>query len=253
MIDSFHLEAYGISAVNYNRDLEVFPILKNILYKIMGEEIYKSPTDMGVNSIGKCIVNDDVVRTAARKEIIRRYYKALVDNKVNGTDKEIYKRIKVLMNELNITKDELKVIDAANNKKDKCKRNAIALELQDGTIITGKQTKLLTPASSLILNCIKHLTNIPDEIDLLSPNILNPILRLKKQTLCDNELLNLNDVLISLSICSATNSMVKKALNNLKKLNSCDAHATYIVETSDLEALRSLLINLTCEPIFKEN
>lgn len=253
MIDSFHLEAYGLSAVNYNRDLEVFPILKNILYKIMGEEIYKSPTDMGVNSIGKCIINDEIVRIAARKEIIRRYYKAIVDSKVNGSDKEIYKHIKVLMNELNITKDELKVVDAANNKKNKCKRNTIALELADGTIITGKQTKLLTPASSLILNCIKHLTNIPDEIDLLSPNILNPILKLKKQTLYDNELLNLNDVLISLSICSATNSMVKKALSNLKKLNSCDAHATYIVETSDLEALRALLINLTCEPIFKEN
>ena len=253
MIDSFHLEAYGISAVNYNRDLEVFPILKNILFKIMGEEIYKSPTDMGVNSIGKCIVDDDIVKEAARKEIIRRYYKALVDTKINGANKEIYKHIKILMNELNITKDELKVIDAANNKKDKCKRNVIALELQDGTIITGKQTKLLTPASSLILNCIKYLTNIPDEIDLLSPNILNPILKLKKQTLYNNELLNLNDVLISLSICSATNSMVKKALNNLKKLNSCDAHATYIVEKSDLEALRSLLINLTCEPTFKEN
>lgn len=253
MIDSFHLDAYGISAVNYNRDLEVFPILKNILSKIMGKEIYKSPTDMGVNSIGKCIIDDNIVKTAARKEIIRRYYKALVDSKVNGADKEIYKRIKVLMNELNITNDELKVIDAANDKKDKCKGNVIALELPNGKIITGKQTKLLTPASSLILNCIKYLTNIPDEIDLLSPNILNPILKLKKQSLYDNELLNLNDVLISLSICSATNSMVKKALSNLKKLNSCDAHATYIVEKADLEALRSLLINLTCEPIFKEN
>ena len=194
MIDSFHLEAYGISAVNYNRDLEVFPVLKNILFKIMGEEIYKSPTDMGVNSIGKCIIDDDIVRKAARKEIIRRYYKALVDTKVNGADKEIYKRIKILMNELDITKNELKVIDAAINKKQECKKNVIALELEDGTIITGKQTKLLTPASSLILNCIKYLTNIPDEIDLLSPNVLNPILKLKKQFLYNNELLDLNDV-----------------------------------------------------------
>lgn len=253
MIDSFHLDAYGITAINYNRDLEVFPILKNILYKITGEEIYKSPTDMGVNSIGKCITNDDIVQTSARKEIIRRYYKALVDNKVNGTDKDIYKRIKVLMNELNINKSELKVIDAALEKENKCKTNVIALELKCGTIITGKQTKLLTPASSLVLNAIKYLTDIPDEIDLLSPSVLKPILKLKKQSLQDSNLLNLNDVLISLSICSATNEIVKKALNNLKKLNECDAHATYIVETSDLEALRSLRVNLTCEPVFKEN
>lgn len=253
MIDSFHLEAYGITAINYNRDLEVFPILKNILYKITGEEIYKSPTDMGVNSIGKCITNDNIVQTSARKEIIRRYYKALVDNKVNGTDKDIYKRIKVLMNELNINKSELKVIDAALEKENKCKTNVIALELKCGTIITGKQTKLLTPASSLVLNAIKYLTDIPDEIDLLSPSVLKPILKLKKQSLQDSNLLNLNDVLISLSICSATNEIVKKALNNLKKLNECDAHATYIVETSDLEALRSLRVNLTCEPVFKEN
>lgn len=253
MIDSFHLDAYGITAINYNRDLEVFPILKNILYKITGEEIYKSPTDMGVNSIGKCITNDDIVQTSARKEIIRRYYKALVDSKVNGTDKDIYKRIKVLMNELNINKSELKVIDAALEKENKCKTNVIALELKSGTIITGKQTKLLTPASSLVLNAIKYLTDIPDEIDLLSPSVLKPILKLKKQSLQDSNLLNLNDVLISLSICSATNEIVKKALNNLKKLNECDAHATYIVETSDLEALRSLRVNLTCEPVFKEN
>lgn len=253
MIDSFHLDAYGISAVNYNRDLEVFPILKNILFKIMGEEIYKSPTDMGVNSIGKCIIDDELVSSAARKEIIRRYYKALVDYKINGSDKEVYKRIKLLMNELNIETNELKVIDAALKKLEETNKNSIAIELADGTIITGKETKLLTPPSSLILNCIKYLTNIPDEIDLLSPNILNPILKLKKQMSPDNNLLNLNDVLISLSICSATNDVVNKALSKFKKVNDCDAHATYIVEKADLDALRSLKINLTCEPFFKEN
>lgn len=253
MIDSFHLDAYGISAVNYNRDLEVFPILKNILSKIMGEEIYKSPTDMGVNSIGKCIINDDVVSTSARKEIIRRYYKALVDCKVNDADKDIPKRIKLLMNELNIDQSELKVIDESLKKQETSAKNSIALELKDGVIITGRETKLLTPASSLILNCIKYLTNIPDDIDLLSPNILNPILKLKKQTLSNTNLLNLNDVLVSLSICSATNDVVNKALSKLKNVSDCDAHATYIVEKADLEALRSLKINLTCEPVFKEN
>lgn len=250
MIDSFHLEAYGISAVNYNRDLEVFPVLKNILNKITGESIYKSPTDMGVNSIGKCITNDEVVREAANKEIIRRYYKSLVDVKLNDGDEDIPKRIKLLMNEINIDSKNLKVIDAALKKEKASNKKAIALELGSGKIITGRKTKLLSPASSLVLNCVKYLTDIPDEIDLLSPSVLKPILKLKKESLTNSSILNLNDVLIALSICSVTNPIVEKAIKNLKKLNNCDAHATYIVEKADLEALRSLLINLTCEPIF---
>ena len=250
MIDSFHLETYGISAVNYNRDLEVFPIVKTILNKITGAEIYKSPTDMGVNSIGNCIVNDETIKEASNKEIVRRYYKALVDSKLNDADPDTPKRIKLLMNELNINEKVLPVIEAALNKEKKSKQKAIALELEYGTIITGRKTKLLTPAGSLVLNCIKYLTDIPDEIDLLSPSVLKPILKLKKESLSNSSILNLNDVLIALSICSATNPIVEKAVKNLKKLNNCDAHATYIVEQADIEALRSLLINLTCEPIF---
>ncbi len=250
MIDSFHLEAYGIKAVNYNRDLEVFPVLKNILNKITGEDIYKSPTDMGVNSIGTCIINDEVIQLAAKKEILRRYYKALVDAKLGNCDEEIPKRIKLLINELKINKSILRVIEEAKNKEKQKKKRAMALELNDNIIITGRETKLLTPAASLILNSIKYLTDIPDEIDLLSPSVLKPILKLKKESLSNGTKLNLNDVLIALSICSATNPMVEKAIKNLKKLNNVDAHATYIVEKADLEALRSLLINLTCEPIF---
>ena len=250
MIDSFHLEAYGIKAVNYNRDLEVFPVLKNILNKISGEDIYKSPTDMGVNSIGNCITNDEIIKEAAKKEILRRYYKALVDAKEGKCDEEIPKRIKLLINELKIDKSIFKVNEAANNKEKKSKKRAMAIELDNGKIITGRETKLLSPAASLILNSIKDLTDIPDEIDLLSPSVLKPILKLKKESLSNGSTLNLNDVLIALSICSATNPIVEKAIKNLKKLNNCDAHATYIVEKADLEALRSLLINLTCEPIF---
>ena len=253
MIDSFHLDAYGISAVNYNRDLEVFPVVKDILNKITNDDIYKSPTDMGVNSIGKCIINDDIVKEAANKEILRRYYKALVDTKLNDTDSDIPKRIKLLINELNIDSKSLKVIDASLKKEKKSKKKASALELESGKIITGRQTKLLSPASSLVLNCIKYLTDIPDEIDLLSPSVLKPILKLKKESLNNNSILNLNDVLIALSICSATNAIVEKAIKNLKKLNNCDAHATYIVEKADLDALRNLLINLTCEPIFNND
>ena len=251
MIDSFHLEAYGISAVNYNRDLEVFPVLKNILNKITKEDIYKSPTDMGVNSIGKCIFDDEVIQTAAKKEILRRYHKALVDAKEGKCEYDIPERIKLLINELKINKSILPVIEQAKNKEKKKKKRAMALELDDGTIITGRETKLLSPAASLILNCIKHLTDIPDEIDLLSPSVLKPILKLKKESLSnDDNNLSLNDVLIALSICSTTNPTVEKAIKNLKKLNNCDCHATYIVEKNDLNALRSLLINLTSEPIF---
>lgn len=250
MIDSFHLEAYGIKAVNYNRDLEVFPVLKNILNKISGEDIYKSPTDMGVNSIGSCITNDEIIKEAAKKEILRRYYKAIVDSKLGNCEEDIPKRIKLLINELKIDKSIFKVIEAASNKEKKSKKRAMAIELDNGKIITGRETKLLSPAASLILNSIKELTEIPDEIDLLSPSVLKPILKLKKESLSNGSTLNLNDVLIALSICSATNPIVEKAIKNLKNLNNCDAHATYIVEKADLEALRSLLINLTCEPIF---
>ena len=248
MIDSFHLDAYGISAVNYNRDLEVFPVLKDILKKITGKVIYKSPTDMGVNTIGKCITNDKIVRDAAEKEIVRRYYKALVDSKNTGNE-DIPKRIKLLMNELIIDDSVLNVIGTAKSEEKKSKRKCIALELNDGTIITGKQTKSLTPSASLILNCIKHLTDIPDEIDLLAPNVLKPILKLKKDTLVFPKL-NLNDVLIALSICSVTNPTIKKALSKLKNLNNCDAFATYIVDKTDSDCMRNLLINLICEPKF---
>lgn len=253
MIDSFHLEAYGISAVNYNRDLAVFPVLKDILHKITGKDIYKSPTDMGVNSIGKCIINDDVVKEAARKEIVRRYYKALVEDKINDSSNDVSERIKLLMNELNISDKELKVIEAARKKRDKVKRDVIALELDNGKIILGKQTELLSAAGSLILNCIKYLTDIPDEIKLLSPSVLKPILKFKKGYFENNTILDLNEVLIALSICSVTNPTVEKALKNLKRLKYCDAFATYIVDKNDLTSIRNLSINLICDPVFSNN
>lgn len=250
MIDSFHLDAYNISAVNYNRDLEVFPVLKTILKKITGKYIYKSPTDMGVNSIGKCIIDDNIVKIAARKEIIRRYYKALVDSKLNNNGDDVVKRIKLLMNELDIDVYELSVVKASLDKETKSKEKSIALQLDNGTIITGRKTKLLSPTSSLILNTIKVLTDIPDEVDLLSSNILKPILKLKKETLKSSSILNLNDVLLALSICSVTNPVIEKGIKNLKKLNNCDAHSTYIVDKIDQDIFRKLHINLTCEPVF---
>ena len=252
MIDYFHLEKYGISSVNYNRDLEVFPVLKDILYKITGEEIYSSPTDMGVNTIGKCIIDDKVVQEAAKAEIIRRYYQALCDCKTGNGDGETADRIKVLMNELDLKESDRKVVDVALKKAEKEKRHVISLELPNEKIITGKQTELLNPASSLLINAMKELTHIPDEIDLLSPSVLEPIQKFKSKTK-EHETLNLQEVIIALSICSVTNPIIAKAFKNLKKLAGCEAHASYIVTNGDKNEFRNLKINLTMEPVFYSN
>lgn len=252
MIDYFHLEKYGISSVNYNRDLEVFPVLKDILYKITGEEIYSSPTDMGVNTIGKCITDDEVIRQASKDEIIRRYYQALCDFKTGNGDMETAERIKVLMNELDLTEDDRKVVAVALKKAEKEKRHVISLQLPNGKIITGKQTELLNPASSLLINAMKELTHIPDEIDLLSPSVLEPIQRFKSKDI-DHATLNLQEVIIALSICSVTNPIIAKAFKNLKKLAGCEAHASYIVTNGDKNEFRNLKINLTTEPQFYSN
>lgn len=249
MIDYFHLEKYGVRAVNYNRDLEVFPVLKDILFKITGEEIYSSPTDMGVNMIGKCIIDDPVVQEAAKAEIIRRYYQALCDCKTGNGDTETAERIKVLMNELDLKESDRTVVKAALDKAAKEKRHVISLELPNGKIITGKQTDLLNPASSLLINAMKELTHIPDEIDLLSPSVLEPIQKFKSKTK-EHETLNLQEVIIALSICSVTNPTIAKAFKNLKKLVGCEAHASYIVTNGDKNEFRNLKINLTMEPVF---
>lgn len=253
MIDNFHLEKYGILAVNYNRDLQVFPVLKNILNKITGEDIYYSPTDMGVNMIGSCIINNEAVEKAASDEIIRRYYKAMTDYRLGLVDEETPKRIKVLMNELKISDKDRPVIKACLNKAKEKDTHVVALELPSGKIITGKQTELLSPVSSVILNAIKELTKIPDEVYLLAPNVLEPILKLKGNDQIHNYYLNLQEVLIALSICSVTNPIIDKALQNLQKLRHCEAHASYIVTNGDLNILRNLKINLTCEPEFYSN
>ena len=254
MIDSFHLEKYGVTAVNYNRDLEVFPILKAILHKITGKDIYYSPTDMGVNMIGYCIDDDAVVCEASRQEIIRRYYKALCDYKTGTGEEYISERIKLLMNELEI--DSLKerpVINVAREKSNALDLPVIALELADGKIVTGKKTEFLSPASSLILNAIKELTNIPDDVDLLSKSILEPILKLKPLSNHASKSLNLEEVLIALSICSVTNPVIEEALNNLRKLSGLEAHASFMVYNGDLNTLKRLNINLTCDPVFYSN
>ena len=254
MIDSFHLEKYGVTSINYNRDLAVFPVLKSILHKITGKDIYYSPTDMGVNMIGYCIDDDEAVCKASRQEIIRRYYKALCDYKTGDSNEDISKRIKLLMNELEINPlEERKVISVAREKSKEENLPVIALELSNGKMITGKKTEILSPASSLILNAIKELTNIPDDVDLLSKSVLEPILKLKPLGNHTSNSLNLEEVLIALSICSATNPIVKKALKNLNKLSGLEAHASFMVYNGDLNTLKRLNINLTCDSIFYSN
>ena len=254
MIDPFHLEAYKETAVNYNRDIETFPILKTILSKVSKKskkDIYKSPTDMGVNMIGFCITDNDVVEEAAKKEIVRRYYNETNNYKLGLCDEDTYKKVKLLMNEVGIDENYLDVIEPALEKSKK--ENLPVISLKVGKkILTGKQTDILTPACSVILNAIKHLSKIPDNINLLSPKVLEPMLKLKKE-MNGGDRLTLPEVLTALSICSVTNSMIEKALDCLSKLKDCEAHSTYIVDNGDKKTLKSLKINLTCEPEYLPN
>ena len=251
MIDPFHLEAYGKTAVNYNRDVETFPILKSILKKMCGKDIYNSPTDMGVNMVGFCITDDEIVEEAAKKEIVRRFFNEKNNYKLGLCDEDTCKKIKLLMNEVGIDENYLDVIEPALTKSKKENLPVISIKIGK-KILTGKQTDILTPASSVILNAIKYLSKIPDDIKLLSPKVLEPMLKLKKEMHTGTRL-TLPEVLTALSICSSTNSMAEKALNVLDKLKDCEAHSTYIVDNGDKKTLKALKINLTCESEYLPN
>ena len=249
MIDSFHLEAYGENAVSYNRDFSTFPILKNILKKITGKEVYKSPTDMGVNMIKQCITDDEVVRRAAEAEIIRRYYNAMCDHKKGICSQESAQRIEVMMNKLDISIKDRKVIEVALEKEEQEKKNVVAIELPNGKIITGKESTLLSASSAALINVLKEITNIPEEMFLLSPSILEGIFKTKQNTSYRTSYcLNVQEVLIALSICSSTNPIIEKMISKIGELRGCEAHSTYIIEQSESNVLKSFGINLTCEP-----
>ena len=249
MIDPFHLEAYGESAVNYNRDISSFPILKNILMKISGKEIYKSPTDMGVNMIKQCITNEQVVKKAATDEIIRRYYNTLCDYKQKLCSEDTVEQSKSLMDKLELSLSDRDVAKVANEATKEKGVNVLAIKLNDGKIITGKESKILSCTSAAFLNAIKEITGIPDQEYLLSPSVLDGIYKMKQKTSYNTAyFLDLPEVLIALSICSVTNPIIERAINELEKLRGCDAHCSYILEKSELNALKNLGINLTCEP-----
>lgn len=252
MIDPYHLETYGITTVNYNRDIECFPIVKSILAKITGDEtIYNSPTDMGVNMAGFGIVDDEVCRAASRQEIIRRYYKAVCDYKTGNASEDCVERIRLLMNENKIDLSERKVVRPALEKAERSGSASVAFELENGCFVTGKSSKQMTACASAVLNAVKALSDIPDEMLLLSPVVLAPIMQLKKEVLREDKVkLSLGDVLTALSICAATNPIAEKAMNMLSCLRGCDAHASCILPENDLSVMRKLGVNLTCEPEF---
>lgn len=249
MIDPFHLEAYGEYSVNYNRDISSFPILKNILMKISGKEIYKSPTDMGVNMIKQCITNPEIVKRAATDEIIRRYYNTLCDYRQKLCGEDVVELSKSLMDKLELSLTDREVARVANEKAKEKGLNVLAIKLNNGKIITGKESKILSCTSAAFLNAIKEITGIPDQEYLLSPSVLDGIYKMKQKTSYNTKyFLDLPEVLIALSICSVTNPIIERAINELEKLRGCDAHSSYIIDKSELNALKNLGINLTCEP-----
>ena len=247
MIDYFHLEKYGVSAVNYNRDMETFPVLKEIMRRITGKTVYYSPTDMGVNVIGDCITDDKAIIRAAKAEIIRRYYRALTDLKKGLVDPDVPKRIKLLMNELNISEEDRTVVGGAVEKREKSGNLPSACVQVGRRLVVGRKTGYLSPVSSTILNTLKVLSRIPDEVYLISPTVLEPILEIKNMTSNFRETyLKLGEVLIALSICSTTNPMAKTVLENLSKLKDAELHATHMISDDEMVILSNLGINATC-------
>ncbi|MCP4650646.1 MAG: DUF1846 domain-containing protein [PVC group bacterium] len=261
MIDPFHMETYGEKTINYNRDVEVFPVLKRILEKIMNAESpYQSPTDMGVNRAGFGIIDDTVVQEAARQEIIRRYFRYACEYIMGFVDKETVQRVELLLEELGIKIENRKVVlparKAAEQAQKKKKGNegiycGAALELPDGTIITGKNSPLMHAASSVIINAVKKLAGIPDKIHLLSPNILESIRQLNSNILNAKIVsLDLEEMLIALSISAATNPTSQLAIEKLKELRNCEVHMTHIPTPGDEAGLRRLGVNMTSDPDF---
>ena len=248
MIDYFHLEKYGQTTVSYNRDLEIFPVVKEILQRIMKKDIYFSPTDMGVNVIAECITHPKLAETAAKNEIIRRYLKSLVDLKKGLIPETVPERIKLLMNELNISEEDRPVIARAEAKKSRSHQPSACLEINQ-KFICGRKTASLTPISSTFLNALKNITKIPDAVDLISSNILSAILDIKNRSSnFQSNHLRLNEVLIALSISATTNPTAKAALENLPKLTHAQLHATYLIPDEELVALSNLGIDATCSP-----
>lgn len=261
LIDPFHLEAYGKTAVNYNRDVEVFPVLKRILEKITGgESFYRSPTDMGVNRAGFAITDDEITQKAAKQEIIRRYFRYRCEYAMGFADRETVQRVELFIKDFNLKPQDRKVViparEAAQRAQEQNKGNegifcGAALELPDGTIVTGNNSPLMHAASSVVIHAIKHLAGIPDKIKLLPPHITDSVRNLKTEILNEKSVsLDLEEALIALSISATTNPAAQLAMEKLKELQHCEIHMTHIPTPGDEAGLRRLGVNLTSDPNF---
>ena len=249
MIDPFHLDAYGLTTVNYNRDVEAFPVLEALFEKIMGTCPYKSPTDMGVNMAGNCIFDDEAVKAASRQEIIRRYYVAMCDLKQGKCGEEVVRKLELLMRKANVTPEERTTVAPALEREAQTGDAAAAMELPDGTIVTGRTSDLLGASSALLLNALKILSNLPDDMHLMSPVVLDPIQHLKVAHLGNRTpRLHTDETLIALSICAATNPLAELAMEQLSKLKGCEVHSSVILSPVDEKVFKRLGVNLTCEP-----
>jgi uncharacterized protein (UPF0371 family) len=258
LIDPFHLEEYGLRTINYNRDIEVFPVLKRIFEKITGEpSIYRSPTDMGVNRVGFGITDDEVVRDAAKAEIIRRYFKSFSEYKRGYCDLDTALRTQTIMSELDLRPEDRTVVTYARNAAMKTKNEesykliGSAIELSDKTVVTSRGSDLMNSSAALIINAVKHLADIPDSVHLISPAVLEPILKLKKHILSSkNPILDIREVLIALSISAVDDHTAKRAYDMLTNLKDTEAHASAILQSSDEEMFRNLGINITTDAEF---
>ena len=259
MVDHFHLEAYGKTTINYNRDIEAFPLLKRILERITGQpSFYQSPTDMGVNRAGFGIIDDYAVRQAANQEIIRRYFQYAVEYAQGQADLETVNRAELIMKEMNLAPEDRKVVSAARKAAKKAREQhtdtddifcGAAIELPDGSIVTGKNSALMHSTASMTLNAIKHLANIPDNIHLLPPNIIKSLKLLKKDILKGRKLsLDMDEILIALGLSAASNPAAQTAIEKLKDLTSCDVHTSHIPSPGDSAGLRKLGIHYTADP-----
>ena len=252
MIDPFHLEAYGKTTVNYNRDVEAFPVLVAMFEKILGKCPYKSPTDMGVNMVGNCITDDAVVCEASRQEIVRRYYTALCDQKRGKATEAQIMKLELLMKKAAVTPEDRPVVAAALERAEETGKPAAAMELPDGRILTGKTSNLLGACAALLLNALKALAGLEDGVHLIAPEVINPIQHLKVDHLGNrNPRLHTDEVLIALSICAATDPRAEAAMEQLDKLRGCEIHSSVILSEVDEQVFKRLGANLTCEPRFK--
>ncbi len=252
MIDPFHLEAYGVTTVNYNRDVEIFPVLEAIFKSIYGESPYKSPTDMGVNMAGLCISDDEACREASKQEIIRRWYAAAVSVRQGLSDPAELRKIELIMNSMGASPADRPVVAAALKRAEETGGPAMALELPDGSIVTGKTTSLLGAASACLMNAMKKLAGIDKKLLLITPNIVQPIQHLKVEHLGNhNPRMHTDELLIALSVCAVTNPMAAYAIDQLDKLRGCEAHSSVILSRVDEELFKKIGVNITFEPRYQ--